>query len=571
MKPRLEKLYLAVFAVFTLVYLVWRVGWTLPKGHGALSLILALILLLTELIGMTEMSVHFLTVSGHRQHRKECPAWEPGELPDVDVLVPTYGEPAELLEQTLRGCLAMEYDDPAKVHIYLCDDADRSELRKLCAWLGVGYFARCKGRDAKAGNLNNALQRIRSPLVAVFDADMRPQPGFLLRTVPYFLGDKRKKNRRSLSERIGFVQTPQVFRNADLFQRAFRMEDRIPNEQDYFYRNLEPARNKLNSVIFGGSNTLLSRRALDEAGGFVTGTLTEDFATGIEIQKRGYVCFGIDEPLAVGLCPESLQSMIRQRGRWARGCIQSGRKTKLLTARGLTLRQRLSYLAAVIYWYAPVKRLVYLSAPLLYAVFGVTVMACDFTQMLMFWLPMYLMAVLGIRLFSEGIRTARWSDVYELCFFPFLLWPVAAETVGFHKKIFAVTDKSGQRGWRWYYPLPFLLLIGLSVLAVYNVVGMIRAQETTVYLFLLFWLVFNLYELLHALVFVLACRRLPPEGDPMPLSFGPIRRGTWLTVILWRLLFGRRAAQHDNPAKTPANPDANPGKANPNGKETNQP
>ena len=72
------------------------------------------------------------------------------------------------------------------------------------------------------------------------------------------------------------------------------------------------------------------------------------------------------------------------------------------------------------------KRLVYLMAPLMYAVFGVTVMNCDFLQMLIFWLPMYLMAVIGIRVFSGGIRTARWSDIYELCLFPFLLKSAAS-------------------------------------------------------------------------------------------------------------------------------------------------
>ena len=34
-------------------------------------------------------------------------------------------------------------------------------------------------------------------------------------------------------------------------------------------------------MIYGGSNTVLSRAALDKIGGFYTESITEDFATGI--------------------------------------------------------------------------------------------------------------------------------------------------------------------------------------------------------------------------------------------------------------------------------------------------
>ncbi len=541
MKRSSETIFLSVFSAFTAVYLIWRIGWTMPKGHGFLSFLFALILLLTELFGVAEMIIHFFIAARQRTYRPFFPDYQLGQLPEVDVLVPTRGEPVELLEKTLQACLAMEYDDPAKVHVWLCDDADRPEMKALAARLGIGYFFRRDGKDAKAGNLNAALAKTSAPLVAVFDADMCPVPSFLLRTAPYFLSGAGKGGKRTLSGQVGFVQTPQCFREKDLFQRALRCEDRIPNEQDYFYRSLELARNKVNAVIFGGSNTLLSRKALEAVGGFITGTLTEDFATGIEISKRGYTGFAIDEPLAYGLCPGSLGALIRQRTRWARGCIQSGRKTRLFSDKRLSVWQRLSYLAAVNYWYAPVKRLVYLSAPLLYAVFGVTVMSCDFTQMLVFWLPMYLMAVLGIRLFSGGLRTARWSDIYELSLFPFLLLPVAAETLGIHKREFVVTDKSGKSGWSFWYALPYLILCGLSIWGIVTTVGQILAQQTTIYLFLLFWLLFNLYELLFALVFVCSCGRLPAAEEGV--SDGPLKvgRGTGLIPVLIRIVFTRKS------------------------------
>ncbi|MBR6396403.1 MAG: glycosyltransferase [Lachnospiraceae bacterium] len=510
---KFKRIYVIFLSLFTLIYLTWRIGWTLPYEHGIADMVFAVILLVTELLGAMEMAVHFALEKG----RKPCPqppSWTANDLPEVDVFVPTCGEPVSLVKNTLQGCLSMDYPEK-KVHIYLCDDAGRDEMKLLSNELGVRYLARKTREDAKAGNLNNALKVSSSPLVVIFDADMRPEPEFLVKTVPYFLGnkDKSKQGARRLDNKIGFVQTPQDFRDYDLFQRAFHTEDIIPNEQDYFYHELEPARNEINAVIFGGSNTVLSRRALLDVGGFATGTITEDFATGIEIQKKGYKCVAIDTPLASGLCPESLTGMIKQRTRWARGCIQAGRTTHLLFGKGLTFAQRCSYIAAITYWYAPIKRLIYLMSPLMFSVFGITVMKCEFKHMLLFWLPMYLMAVFGIRILSGGIRTARWSEIYELCLFPFLLPGVVAETLGFKKKEFVVTDKSGKDDWKFRYVLPYVVLIGLSGIGIANTLGRMINEHTNIYLFLLFWLCFNLYELMYAFVFVVSCRKLPKAQE----------------------------------------------------------
>ena len=113
-------------------------------------------------------------------------------------------------------------------------------------------------------------------------------------------------------------------------------------------------RNRNNSVIYGGTNTILSREALEAAGGFFVGVITEDFATGMMIQAKGFKSFAINEGLAVGMAPEDLKSLINQRRRWARGCIQTGKKINLLFVQGLDWRQKVSYLTSITYWLSPV-------------------------------------------------------------------------------------------------------------------------------------------------------------------------------------------------------------------------
>lgn len=167
------------------------------------------------------------------------------------------------------------------------------------------------------------------------------------------------------------------------------------------------ARNRTNSVIYGGSNTVISREALEEVDGFYTYSITEDFATGILIQSKGYRCYAIPEVHASGLSPTDLKSLIKQRERWARGCIQTGRRLNILFRRGLGFWQKISYISSITYWYASIKRFVYIMAPILFSVFNVIVVKCTLLQVLVFWLPMYILSSLSLKIFSQNIRNTR--------------------------------------------------------------------------------------------------------------------------------------------------------------------
>ena len=70
----------------------------------------------------------------------------------------------------------------------------------------------------------------------------------------------------------------------------------------------------------------LSRKALEDIGGFVTGISTEDIATGMQIQRAGYLSYAIDSIQASGLAAHDLEGILKQRNRWARGCIQTFRR-----------------------------------------------------------------------------------------------------------------------------------------------------------------------------------------------------------------------------------------------------
>lgn len=483
-----NQIWIVVTLVFTFSYIVWRLFFTMPSEKGMLSGAAWALLLIVEIFGLLEMAAHFYNMYDYGGYHPKKSIMKTKQFPHVDIFLPTLDETCELLEKTIAACKAMEYPDKGKVHIYLCDDGERKEMEALAEKMKVHYLARTEHADAKAGNLNYALAHSDSPYIVILDADMIPKRQFLMETLPYFSRD------------VGFVQTPQSYYRPDVFQYNLYCEKNIPNEQDYFYKVVQVAKNKSNSVIFGGSNAVLSRKALEEIGGIVTGVVTEDFATGIELQKHGYRGIAVDKVLASGIPPATLQALIRQRERWARGCIQSGRKTKFLSAKGLSFVQKINYLTAISYWYAPVKRFVYFFAPVLFALGGVVVVECPLYQVLLFWLPMYVCSNICMKRFSQNIRTEKWTSIYEMCFAPYLLLPILKELAGRRQKAFHVTSKhmSEEKSSSLKYMLPHLAGIAISVVSVIRILELSVQEKTATYSVILFWLLLNLYYVILA-------------------------------------------------------------------------
>lgn len=499
----------------TIVYLIWRIFFSIPFEYGFISTFFGIILLIVEIVGMIESSVHFASMSDI-EYPKKPTINDESLYPHVDVFIATYNEPVELLYKTINGCVNMDYPDKSKVHIYLCDDSNRPEMYNLTQKMGVGYITRTEHKHAKAGNLNNALSKTSSPLVVTFDADMIPMHDFLMTCIPYFIKDLENakrlerehgiKKRKSRKGKIGFVQTPQSFYNPDLFQYNLFSETCIPNEQDYFYRDIQVARNKTNSVIYGGSNTVLSREALNEIGGFYTKVITEDFATGMLIQSKGYKCFAIDEIHASGLSPQDLRSLIKQRERWGRGCIQTGRKLNILFRKGLNFKQKVSYISAILYWYSGLKRLIYIISPILYGVFGIVVVKCTISQMLIFWLPMYLINNIALKKLSRDIRDIRWTNIYETILFPSLLPTVILESLGISKNKFAVTKKEGavyDKNYQVRKAIPHMILWVLSFCGICNIIVRIFNSGSMGYIVIFFWLIINFYSITMCIFFML--------------------------------------------------------------------
>ncbi len=379
-----------------------------------------------------------------------------GSVPTVDVLVPSCGEPVELLERSLRGALDLDY--PAH-RVWLLDDSGRPELEQLADRLGCRYLARSDHRHAKAGNLNHGLAHSQAELVAVFDADVVPLRSFLRRTVGLFT-----------DPRLGFVQTPQHYMSADPVMRNLHLERWLMPDEESFYRWIEPSRQALGAVVCAGTSFVMRRQALDQVGGFETGTPSEDLATGIRVNAAGWTSFYLPEKLSAGLAPLTAGAMARQRCRWASGSLQVLRTgASPLSLPGLKLRQRIGYMEGIVNWLAVLPlALLTLVIPLLISLLATAPVRVQPQELLWVALPFHLSQLLLVRWFSGHARTGLMSELYRWIF----LLPISAAvlaTLAGRPRRFRVTAKSQARvghGVDWGLLVPLLLLLAAQGLAI---------------------------------------------------------------------------------------------------------
>ena len=143
-------------------YLHWRLFTTVLPAQGEwyeigwiwLCFAIELLAIADQLI----LYVTFLRTSDRRaeadRHEARLRALPPEELPTVDVFIPTYNEPIDVLEKTITGAMCLDYP---RAKIWVLDDGRREWLKEFCEAKGVGYLTRPDNAHAKAGNINHAL------------------------------------------------------------------------------------------------------------------------------------------------------------------------------------------------------------------------------------------------------------------------------------------------------------------------------------------------------------------------------------------------------------------------------
>lgn len=469
-------------------YLFWRMQHSLNFIEAAGPYI-SIALLAAELYCFITVLLLLLQVGIRPVPAKQRGVFDESFNPTVDVMIPIYSESLEILESTLMGAAMMHYQNK-KIHV--CDDSHRDSVREMAERFGCHYIRGPK-KHAKAGNINNALQQTDGELVLIFDTDHIPVVTFLDETVPLLA-----------EEDVGFVQTAHHFYNRDIFQNSLRTPDAVSDEQDFFHHGIQAARDKWGGSFFVGTGAVFRRKALEDVGGLLLMSITEDIHTSQHLHARGWKSHYVPKNLAVGLNAENLSSYVGQRTRWMQGCLQVFFKDNPLFLKGLPWRHRLGYFASQYYFLFPVARLIFVLAPLCYLFFHWHPIFANFSALLAYLIPFLICLPVLSQLLVPGWPRVIWASAYENTVSAPLFWGIIAMILP-KKLAFKVTPKGVNRDasrFDFQSAKYSILLIGITLVG--TVKGLLELFyfqiEKEAYVFNLSWAFINLLLLLTPMV-----------------------------------------------------------------------
>jgi len=256
----------------------------------------------------------------YRRHRRDgaTPLRRFDSLPRLTVQLPLYNE-MYVAERLIDAVCALDYPRDL-LEIQVLDDST-DETRSIVAakttacrarGFDVVHLHRSDRRGFKAGALEAGLRVARGELIAIFDADFVPQPGFARALVHHFT-----------DERIGMVQARWGHLNT-AYSPLTRVQSML---LDGHFMIEHTARNRSGKFFnFNGTAGIWRRRCIEDAGGWQHDTLTEDLDLSYRAQLAGWRFVFLPDHVAPAELPLEMGAFKSQQHRWAKGSIQTARK-----------------------------------------------------------------------------------------------------------------------------------------------------------------------------------------------------------------------------------------------------
>lgn len=474
-----KRFYFNFTLIIGIIYFSFRV-FSIPT-NSIVSFILGSILFLAEFIGL----IQFLY---QREIFKNPPSKkipQKSENFTVSILICTYNEPINLVKKTMIAAKQLNYPSQ-KFSVYVLDDGRRESLKYLCKIHNIHYITRNDNLHAKAGNINHALSLIDSELFAVLDADMIPTRDFLSHTVYLFENNK-----------VAFVQTPQVYYNKDMYQRNYHSN--IPNEQDFFMKDIQEGKSTINAVLHVGTNVIFRKKYVDSVGGYPTDSITEDMALGLKLHSMGYIGEFVKEDLVYGLSAETFQTLVVQRDRWCRGNLQVIKKYSIYRDHGLSFLQKWSYYDGAIYWFTSIQKLIYLSFPLFYFIFGIQIINSNWILISSLIFPYIICQIFALSLITGTLSSFIRFHFYDTAMSPHITFSIIKEILHL-KTHFKVTPKDNIQKSFFQFSVVFPHILLVLTIKIALDIGKLRLEFQHIdigsYLLNLFWILYNIIALI---------------------------------------------------------------------------
>jgi cellulose synthase/poly-beta-1,6-N-acetylglucosamine synthase-like glycosyltransferase len=276
---------------------------------------------------------------------------QPGQRVAFLTTIVPQAESLDLVRPTLEAALKIRHD--GQLDVWLLDEGDDPDVRRMCAELGVNHFSR-RGVErwnqptgphrarSKHGNYNAWLDAHgeRYEFMLGVDPDHVPLPNFAERLLGYFRDPD-----------VAFVVGPQVYGNYEGF--VVRSAE---SQQFLFHSLLQRAGNCSRTPMLVGTNNALRLTALRQVGGYQD-SITEDMATSLVIHAARnpetaarWTSVYTPDVVSVGEGPASFTDYFSQQDRWSRGTDEVLVRRFWRTAHRLGPRALVHYLLLTCYY-----------------------------------------------------------------------------------------------------------------------------------------------------------------------------------------------------------------------------
>ena len=265
------------------------------------------------------------------------------DWPSVSIMVPARNE-STVIRRTIDALLSLDYPSE-KLQIVIVNDGSTDDTEAIVNELAaLDPRVRCltvpkdvSGRG-KAAALNLAFPSVKHELIAIYDADNRPEPASLRTLVGALIRDP------TLAAAVGKFRC--INRDRNLLTRFINIETLA------FQWIVQAGRWALLDVTtLPGTNFVMRKSVLDEVGGWDEEALTEDAELSIRIYETGRKIRLVPNAVTWEQEPEELGVWFRQRRRWARGhnYVLAKHLRRLLHLRPRVVALELLYALAIYY------------------------------------------------------------------------------------------------------------------------------------------------------------------------------------------------------------------------------
>lgn len=265
--------------------------------------------LLLNQIGQVHLLLRALGV------RKRSLKRQPEVRPVVSLQLPIYNE-RTTVEGLLDAVAELRYPKD-RLEVQLLDDstdetvaiAERKVTELRNRGIDIKHIRRANRQGFKAGALSHGLEQAKGDLLAILDADFRPEPDYLERMVAVL---EQNPHWGLAQARWGHLN-----RDSSVFTSAMALH------VDTHFCVEQEARSQAPLFMgFNGTAGIWRKAAIVDAGGWSADSLTEDLDLAFRAQMAGWQLGYVDEIEVPAEVPEQISMIRTQQHRWIKGGTQ---------------------------------------------------------------------------------------------------------------------------------------------------------------------------------------------------------------------------------------------------------